>query len=144
MVHLRAAKVAGIARDIPLIEVDDPDGVGSAPVLVLGWGSTFGAIAAGVRRLRARGLKVAHAHLVHLNPFAPNLGSVLHAYDKVLVPEANLGQLAKLVRAEFLVDAKTLSKVQGVPFRAAEIEEAVLEMLGVDPHVTAAEEDVAS
>ena len=144
MVHLRAAKVAGIARDIPLIEVDDPGGVGAAPVLVLGWGSTFGAIAAGVRRIRARGLSVAHAQLVHLNPFAPNLGEVLAAYDKVLVPEANLGQLAKLVRAEFLVDAKTLSKVQGVPFRAAEIEEAVLEMLGVTPGTTAEEEDVAS
>ncbi len=117
MVHLRAAKVAGIARDIPPVEVDDPGGIGAAPVLVLGWGSTFGAIAAGVRRLRARGLSVAHAHLVHLNPFPANLGDVLHAYDKVLVPEANLGQLAKLVRAEFLVDAKTLTKVQGVPFR---------------------------
>ena len=74
MVHLRAAKVAGIARDIPPLEVDDPDGVGAAPVLVLGWGSTFGAIAAAVRRVRARGLSVAHAHVVHLNPFPANLG----------------------------------------------------------------------
>jgi len=113
-------------------------------VLVVGWGSTFGAIAAGVRRVRARGKKVAHAHLVHLNPFPANLGDVLHAYDKVLVPEANLGQLAKLVRAEFLVDAKTLSKVQGVPFRAAEIEEAVLAMTGAAPGTTAGEQDVAS
>ncbi len=144
MVHLRAAKVAGIARDIPPVEVDDPAGLGGAPVLVLGWGSTFGAIAAGVRRVRARGLQVAHAHLVHLNPFPANLGEVLHAYDKVLVPEANLGQLAKLVRAAFLVDARTLSKVQGVPFRAAEIEEVVLEMLGADASTTAAQEDVAS
>jgi 2-oxoglutarate ferredoxin oxidoreductase subunit alpha len=151
MVHLRARKVAGIAADIPPVAVDDVDGQGGAPVLVLGWGSTFGAIAAGVRRVRARGLSVAHAHLVHLNPFPANLGEVVRAYDHVLVPEANLGQLAKLVRAEFLVDAKTLSKVQGVPFRAAEIEEAVLEMLGVDTTTTtttttttAAEEDVAS
>jgi 2-oxoglutarate/2-oxoacid ferredoxin oxidoreductase subunit alpha len=144
MVHLRAAKVAGIARDIPLLEVDDPAGVGGAPVLVLGWGSTFGAIAAGVRRVRARGLSVAHAHLVHLNPFPMNLGDVLHAYDKVLVPEANLGQLSKLVRADFLVDARSLNKVQGVPFRAAEIEEVVLEMLGTTTGTTIDEEDVAS
>jgi 2-oxoglutarate ferredoxin oxidoreductase subunit alpha len=87
---------------------------------------------------------VAHAHLVHLNPFPRNLGEVLHAYDKVLVPEANLGQLAKLVRADFLVDARTLSKVQGVPFRAAEIEEVVLEMLGATAGTTVEEEDVAS
>jgi 2-oxoglutarate ferredoxin oxidoreductase subunit alpha len=144
MVHLRAAKVAGIADDIPLLEVDDPAGIGGAPVLVLGWGSTFGAIAAGVRRVRARGLSVAHAQVVHLNPFPRNLGEVLHAYEKVLVPEANLGQLARLVRADFLVDARSLSKVQGVPFRAAEIEEVVLEMLGASTATTIDEEDVAS
>jgi 2-oxoglutarate ferredoxin oxidoreductase subunit alpha len=133
MVHLRAAKVAGIAADIPPVEVDDPDGVGGASVLVVGWGSTFGAIATAVRRVRARGLEVAHAHLVHLNPFPSNLGRVLESYQKVLVPEANLGQLVKLLRAEFLVDAKALTKVQGVPFHAAQIEEAILEMLGVEP-----------
>jgi 2-oxoglutarate ferredoxin oxidoreductase subunit alpha len=145
MVHLRAAKVAGIAKSIPPLEVDDPDGVGGAPVLILGWGSTYGAIAAGVRRLRARGLAVAHLQLMHLNPFPSDLGDVLTAYDQVLVPEANLGQLSKMVRADFLVDAQALSKVQGSPFRAAEIELAVLEMLGVDnPATTPAEEDVAS
>jgi 2-oxoglutarate ferredoxin oxidoreductase subunit alpha len=144
MVHLRAQKVAGIAADIPPLEVDDVDGLGGAPLLLLGWGSTFGAIVAAVRRLRARGLKVAHAHLFHLNPFPANLGEVVRAYDKVLVPEANLGQLAKLVRADFLVDATTLSKVQGVPFRAAEIESAVLGMLGIDPTVSSDEEEVAS
>jgi 2-oxoglutarate ferredoxin oxidoreductase subunit alpha len=144
MVRLRAAKVAGIARDIPPVEVDDVDGVGGAAVLVLGWGSTYGAIAASVRRVRARGLKVAHAHLMHLNPFPPNLGEVLRSYGQILVPEANLGQLARLVRAEFLVDAKTLSKVQGVPFRAAEIEEAVLNMLGIELGATDAHQDVAS
>jgi 2-oxoglutarate ferredoxin oxidoreductase subunit alpha len=132
MTHLRAAKVAGIAKTIPPLAVDDVDGFGSAPILVLGWGSTYGAIAAGVRRIRARGLKVAHAHLRHLNPFPANLGAVLAAYPQVLVPETNLGQLVKLVRAEFLVDAKGMSKMQGVPFRAAEIELAVLEMLGED------------
>ncbi|HUC36437.1 MAG TPA: 2-oxoacid:acceptor oxidoreductase subunit alpha [Acidimicrobiales bacterium] len=144
MVHLRAAKIAGIASDIPALEVDDPDGLGGAQVLVLGWGSTYGAIAAGVRRVRARGAKVAHAHLMHLNPFPRNLGEVLRSYAQVLVPEANLGQLVRLVRAEFLVDARSLTKVQGVPFRAAQIEEAVLEMLGVDSNTSEAEEDVAS
>jgi 2-oxoglutarate ferredoxin oxidoreductase subunit alpha len=145
MVHLRAAKVAAIARSIPPLEVDDVDGVGGAPVLILGWGSTYGAIAAGVRRVRARGLAVAHVQLVHLNPFPSDLGSILAAYDHVLVPEANLGQLSKMVRAEFLVDAKLLSKVQGSPFRAAEIELAILDLLGVDsPSTTEADEEVAS
>ena len=144
MVHLRAAKVAAIARSIPPLEVDDVDGVGGAPVLILGWGSTYGAIAAGVRRVRARGLAVAHVQLVHLNPFPSELGDVLAAYDHVLIPEANLGQLSKLVRAEYLVDAQLLSKVQGSPFRAAEIEIAVLDLLGVDPRVVPTDEDVAS
>ncbi len=129
MVRLRAAKIAGIAADIPPVEVDDPGGLGAAEVLVLGWGSTYGAIAAGARRVRARGLQVAHAHLVHLNPFPSNLGEVLSAYREVIVPEVNLGQLWRMVRAEFLVDAHSLTKVQGVPFRAAEIETAVLDLL---------------
>jgi len=135
MVHERAAKVAAVAASIPDVEVDDPAGVGAAPVLVLGWGSTYGAIAAGVRRVRARGLAVAHVHLRHLNPFPANLGAVLRAYPTVLVPETNLGQLSRLVRAEFLVDARSLSKVQGLPFRAAEIEAAVVELLGADEGV---------
>jgi len=126
MAHLRAAKVAGIARDIPPVEVDHEEG---ADVLVLGWGSTYGAIGAAVRRVRARSKKVAQAHLVHLNPFPPNLGDVLARYRRVLVPELNLGQLARLVRAEYLVDAKTLSKVQAQPFKAAEIEHAILELI---------------
>jgi 2-oxoglutarate ferredoxin oxidoreductase subunit alpha len=130
MIHLRADKVAGIARDIPPVEVDDVDGLGGASVLVLGWGSTYGAIAAGVRRIRARGLRVAHAHLTHLNPFPANLGEVLGSYEQVLVPETNLGQLSRLVRAEFLVPAQSLSKMQGSVFRAAEIETAVLGLLG--------------
>jgi 2-oxoglutarate ferredoxin oxidoreductase subunit alpha len=127
MVHLRAAKVQGIARDIPALEVDDPDG--HAELLVLGWGSTYGAIAAGARRVRARGMSVAHAHLYHLNPFPTNLGDVLRRYPKILVPEVNLGQLSRLVRAEYLVDARSLNKVQGVPFRTAEIETAMVTML---------------
>ncbi|HEY3830792.1 MAG TPA: 2-oxoacid:acceptor oxidoreductase subunit alpha [Acidimicrobiia bacterium] len=127
MVHIRAAKVAGIAKDIPDVEVDDVDG--NADTLVVGWGSTWGAIQAGVRRVRARGKPVAHAHLTHLNPFPSNLGDVLARYRRVLVPEMNLGQLNKLLRAEYLVDAHSFTKVQGVPFRAAELEAKILEMI---------------
>ena len=129
MVRLRAAKIDGIARDIPPVEVDDE--TGDAELLVLGWGSTYGAIAAGVRRVRARGRKVAHAHLVHMHPFPQNLGDVLSRYRLVLVPEMNMGQLSRLVRAEFLVDARSLSKVQGVPFRAVEVESAIESLLEV-------------
>ena len=129
MVRLRAAKIDGIARDIPPVEVDDE--TGDAELLVLGWGSTYGAIAAGVRRVRARGRKVAHAHLVHMHPFPQNLGDVLFRYRLVLVPEMNMGQLSRLVRAEFLVDARSLSKVQGVPFRAVEVESAIESLLEV-------------
>jgi len=127
MVKLRAAKIAGIAKVIPDVVVDHEDG---ADLLVLGWGSTYGAITAGVRRIRARGLKVAQVHLDHLNPFPLNLGEVLRRYPKLLVPEMNLGQLSKMVRAEFLVDAQSLNKTQGMPFRAGEIEDAILKMLG--------------
>jgi 2-oxoglutarate/2-oxoacid ferredoxin oxidoreductase subunit alpha len=126
MVRIRAEKVARIASDIPGVAVDDEDG---AELLVLGWGSTWGSIQAAVRRVRTAGKKVAHAHLVHLNPFPPNLGDVLRQYPKILVPEMNLGQLSRLVRAEYLVDAQTLSKVQGIPFRAAGIEAKILELL---------------
>lgn len=128
MVRLRANKIDGIARDIPPVEVDDE--AGDAQLLVLGWGSTYGAIVAGVRRARARGHKVAHAHLVHMNPFPTDLGDVLGRYAAVLVPEMNLGQLSRLVRAEYLVDVRSLTKVQGVPFRAAEIESAIVSLLG--------------
>jgi len=126
MVRLRAAKVAGIAADIPELEVDDPSG---ADLLVLGWGSTYGAIAAGVRRVRANGGNVAMAHFRHLNPFPRNTGEVLRRYERVLVPEMNLGQLRMLLRAEFLVDAVGFNKVRGRPFRAAEIEEAIMALV---------------
>jgi 2-oxoglutarate ferredoxin oxidoreductase subunit alpha len=129
MTRLRAAKVAGIARDIPPVEVDADEG---AQVLVLGWGSTYGSIAAAVRRVRARGHKVAQAHLFHLNPFPPNLGDVLARYTKVLVPEMNLGQLSLLIRGRYLVDATSVNKVKGLPFKAAEIERALLAMLDGD------------
>ena len=122
MVRLRAAKVAGIAADIPELEVDDPDG---ADTLVLGWGSTHGAIGAAARRVRASGRKVATAHLHYLNPFPRNTGEVVRAYDKVLIPEINLGQLRMLIRAQFLVDAAGYNKVRGRPFRAAELADAI-------------------
>ena len=130
MVHLRAAKVAGIAHDIPGVEMSGD--VDDAELLVLGWGSTWGAIDGGMNRVRARGRKIAHAHLVHLNPFPTDLGEVLARYPKVLVPELNLGQLSRLVRAEFLVDARSVTKVQGLPFTAGELERAILETLEGD------------
>jgi 2-oxoglutarate ferredoxin oxidoreductase subunit alpha len=130
MVHLRAAKIAGIARDIPPTVVTGD--VDDAELLVLGWGSTWGAIDGGMNRVRARGRKIAHAHLVHLNPFPADLGEVLRRYPKVLVPELNLGQLSKMVRADFLVDARSVSKVQGVPFTAGELERAIIETLEGD------------
>ena len=126
MSKLRVAKIAGIAADIPALEVDDPDG--AAEILVLGWGSTYGAIQAAARRVRAQGRQVAHAHLRHLNPFPSNLGDVVQSYSKVLVPEMNLGQLVRLVRADFLVDAKGLNKMRGKPFQAEEIEQAILDL----------------
>ena len=126
MVRLRAEKIAGIARDIPTVEVDDPSG--NASVLVLGWGSTYGSIQQAARQARESGVEVAHAHLMHLNPFPANLGDVLRKYERVLMPEMNLGQLVRLVRGDFLVDAVSLTKIQGVPFRAAEIEQAIREM----------------
>jgi 2-oxoglutarate ferredoxin oxidoreductase subunit alpha len=129
MTRLRAAKVSGISRDIPELEVDDPDG---ADLLVLGWGGTFGPIAAGVRRVRHAGGRVAHAHLRYLNPFPRNTGEVLRSYPHVLVPEMNLGQLLKLIRAEFLVDAAGYNRVRGLPLRTGDIEEAILSMLAHD------------
>ena len=126
MTRLRAQKVAGIAAGIPELEVDDPDG---ASLLVLGWGGTYGPIAAGVRRVRADGGNVAHAHLRYLNPMPRNTGDVLRRYDRVLIPEMNLGQLLKLVRAEFLVDAVGYNRVRGVPFRASELADAIGAML---------------
>jgi 2-oxoglutarate ferredoxin oxidoreductase subunit alpha len=126
MTRLRAQKVAGIADDIPELEVDDPDG---AALLVLSWGGTYGPVAAGVRHVREGGRSVAHAHLHYLNPFPRNLGDVLGAYDRVLVPEINLGQLRKLIRAEFLVDAQGFNLVRGLPFRSSEVQEAIEAML---------------
>jgi 2-oxoglutarate/2-oxoacid ferredoxin oxidoreductase subunit alpha len=126
MTRLRAEKIAGIASDISELAVDDPDG---ADLLVLSWGGTYGPVAAGVRRARGDGGKVAHAHLHYLNPFPRNTGEVVGAYEKVLIPELNLGQLRKLIRAEFLVDAAGFNLVRGLPFRASEVQEAIEAML---------------
>jgi 2-oxoglutarate/2-oxoacid ferredoxin oxidoreductase subunit alpha len=128
MVRLRAQKVAGIAADIPELAVDDPDG--DAELLVVGWGSTYGPIVAAVRRARKQGARVAHAHLHYLNPFPRNTGEVLRRYPKVLVPEMNLGQLALLLRGEFLVDAVSYTRVRGRPLTAAELEDAITAMAG--------------
>jgi 2-oxoglutarate/2-oxoacid ferredoxin oxidoreductase subunit alpha len=119
MVRLRQAKIDRIATDIAPLEVDDPGG--DAKVLVLGWGSTFGSIGAAVRRVRNAGGSVAQAHLRHLSPFPANLGEVLAAYDKVLVPEINLGQLALILRGRYLADVISYNRVRGLPFRAAEL-----------------------
>jgi 2-oxoglutarate/2-oxoacid ferredoxin oxidoreductase subunit alpha len=131
MVRTRAAKVERVADSIPPVEVDDPvgaDGEG-AGVLVLGWGSSYGPIGAAVRHVRNRGLKVAQAHLRHLNPFPKDLGDVLKRYDAVLVPEMNLGQLSMLLRAKYLVDVVGYNRVRGLPLRAAELAEAITQLI---------------
>jgi 2-oxoglutarate/2-oxoacid ferredoxin oxidoreductase subunit alpha len=124
MTQLRAQKVAGI--DVPAQEVDHQEG---ADVLVLSWGGTYGPVHAGVRRVRAAGHRVAHAHLRWLNPFPANLGDVLKSYDRVLVPEMNAGQLLQLVRARYLVDAVGYNRVTGKPFKAGDIAAAVEALL---------------
>ncbi len=132
MVRTRQAKVDRIADSLPPLHVDDPSGPpgeGRAKVLVLGWGSTYGPIGAGVRRVRRAGFAVAQAHLRHLNPFPADLGDVLSRYDKVLVPEMNLGQLAMLLRARYLVDVIGYHRVQGLPLKAGELAEAIGELV---------------
>ncbi len=127
MVRLRQAKIDGIASDIGPLEVDDPDG--NAKVLVLGWGSTFGSIGAAVRRVRLAGGSVAQAHLRHLSPFPANLGEVLTSYERVLVPEINLGQLALLLRGRYLVDVISYNRVRGLPFRASELVDVIRDVM---------------
>jgi 2-oxoglutarate ferredoxin oxidoreductase subunit alpha len=124
MTLLREAKVRAIEEDIEPLEFDSDEG---AEVLVLGWGSTYGAIGAAVRRLRARGKKVARAHLKHLNPLPKNTGEVLRRFDKVIIPEINMGQLAKIIRAEYLIDTISINKVRALPFRAGDLEREILE-----------------
>ncbi len=128
MVRIRQEKIKRIANSLPPLEIDDPSG--EAKVLVIGWGSTYGPIGAACRRVRRAGYNVAQVHLRHLNPFPNDLGAILKSYDKVLVPEMNLGQLSKMLRAEYLVDAIGYNHVYGLPLKAAELAEAVGALVG--------------
>jgi 2-oxoglutarate/2-oxoacid ferredoxin oxidoreductase subunit alpha len=128
MVRIRAAKVQAIAQDIPDVH---PDGDEAGDLLIVSWGSTAGSITAAARTLRARGSKIGHVHLRHLNPLPSNLGEILKHYRKVVVPELNLGQLLWVLRAKFLVDAIGLNKIQGRPFGQAELEHHFEELLGI-------------
>ncbi|WP_444962393.1 2-oxoacid:acceptor oxidoreductase subunit alpha [Nocardiopsis sp. M1B1] len=130
MVRTRQAKIDAIARDVPELAVDDPGG--EADVLVLGWGGTYGSITAAVRRVRRAGGRVAQAHLRHLNPFPANLGTVLHRYERVVVPEINLGQLSLLLRGRYLVDVIGYNKVRGLPFKAEELAGVLQEVIDRD------------
>jgi 2-oxoglutarate/2-oxoacid ferredoxin oxidoreductase subunit alpha len=126
MIHLRAAKVEAIVRDVPdAMPAGDPEG----DLLLVGWGSTFGAITAALHAARDRGRKIGHVHLRHLNPLPKNLGEVMKRYRKVVVPEMNLGQLLWVLRAKYLVDAQGFNKVQGKPFKQSEIEAKIEEVL---------------
>ncbi len=124
---LRAEKVARIARDIPPLEVFGPP---EGELLILGWGSTYGAIRSAVERLQEQGRKVAHAHMRHLNPFPTNTGDVVRAYRRVLIPELNMGQLRMLIRSMFLVDAEGFNLVRGKPFQISEIQAKAEQVLG--------------
>jgi 2-oxoglutarate/2-oxoacid ferredoxin oxidoreductase subunit alpha len=126
MTRLRAEKTAALAQEIDPLDVDRVDG---AEMLVLGWGSTYGAIKGAVRRVRLRGEKVDSAHLHHLNPLPRNTGEVVRSYRKVLIPEMNTGQLASIIRAEFLVDAMSYTKVEGLPIFAEELDDVITERL---------------
>ena len=127
MVHLRAERIRRIAEDVPELDVDRQSG---AEMLVLGWGSTRGAIQAAVKRVRAAGLKVDAAHLVHLNPLPRNTGAVVRSYETVLVPELNTGQLSRIIRAEFLADTHGFNRVNGLPMMADELETEIRMCLG--------------
>ncbi|HLM65746.1 MAG TPA: 2-oxoacid:acceptor oxidoreductase subunit alpha [Acidimicrobiales bacterium] len=131
MVRIRAAKIAGIADHIPEAEVTGD--VDDAELVVVGWGSTWGAIDGAASRVRRSGHRVAQVHLTHLNPLPRNLGDVLRRYPRVVVPELNLGQLSRELRAEYLVDARSVTRVRGLPFTAAELELAILDHLEVAP-----------
>jgi len=127
MVHLRKAKVDKIADSVPLAKVDS--GKEKAKLCVLGWGSTSGAIKTAVRELIAEGHDVAHVHIRYVNPFPKNLGELLAGFDKVLIPEMNLGQLSLLIRGKYMIPAISYSKVQGLPFAVDELKAKILETL---------------
>ena len=124
MVDIRSARIQMIGEQIPEAEVE---GDADADVLVIGWGSTWGAINGACGRLRRGGRKIAWVNLHHLHPFPANLGDVLARYETILVPEMNLGQLSRLIRSDFLVDARSITKVAGQPFTAGELVEHFLE-----------------
>ena len=128
MVRIRAAKVAAVVQDIPNVL---PEGDPSGDLLVVSWGSTAGSITAAVKAARARGCRIGHLHLRYLNPLPGNVGEILKRYKKVLVPELNMGQLLWVLRAKYLVDAVGLNKIQGRPFKQAELEQKFDEMLGI-------------
>jgi len=133
MVRTRQAKVDAVANSLPPLVVDDPSG--NAKVLVLGWGSTFGPIGAAVRQVRDAGADVAQLHLRHINPFPNDLGTILASYERVVIPEMNLGQLATLIRAKYLIDALSITQVKGLPFKADELADqlrAVIEHSGTE------------
>ncbi|MCC6853516.1 MAG: 2-oxoacid:acceptor oxidoreductase subunit alpha [Comamonadaceae bacterium] len=131
MVQVRAAKVQGIAKDLPPSRVEGPE---RGRLLLVGWGSTYGAIAQAREQAAAQGVRVAHLHLRHLNPLPSDLGAILARYDQVLVPELNLGQLSRLLRERYLVDAQSLSKVQGKPFKVAEILDRIMALSQGEAH----------
>jgi 2-oxoglutarate ferredoxin oxidoreductase subunit alpha len=127
MIHLRAEKIKNIENDIPLLEVD---GDQTGDLLVLGWGGTYGAIKEAVIKARSLGMNISQAHLQYVNPFPKNTGEVLRSFKQVLIPEINLGQLAKLLRSEYLVDTVQFNVVRGLPFRVSDILEKIKETLG--------------
>jgi 2-oxoglutarate ferredoxin oxidoreductase subunit alpha len=127
MVRQRARKIAGIAREIPPIEIFGDAGGGE--LLMLGWGSTFGPIREAVKQLRAKGKNVSHIHLRYLNPLPSDLGDKLRMFHKVMVAEMNMGQLLKMVRADYLVDAVGCNKIQGRPFKVSELTNRILRAL---------------
>jgi 2-oxoglutarate ferredoxin oxidoreductase subunit alpha len=126
MVRLRAEKVEGVAREIPDV---DPAGDPKGDLLIVAWGSTYGPVTAALKAQRDKGRKIGHVHLRYLNPLPKNLGEVIGRYDRVLVPEMNMGQLLMLLRAKYLVDAQGLNKIQGKPFKQSEIERKIEQII---------------
>jgi 2-oxoglutarate ferredoxin oxidoreductase subunit alpha len=127
MVRLRAEKVAAIVQEVPDVA---PEGDDSGDLLIVSWGSTSGPITAALTSERLKGHRIGHVHLRYLNPLPKNLGDVLMRYDKVLVPEMNMGQLVMVLRAKYLVDAQGYNKIQGKPFKTSELERKIEQILG--------------
>jgi 2-oxoglutarate/2-oxoacid ferredoxin oxidoreductase subunit alpha len=126
MVRVRYRKLAKITQDIPPTKINGPD---RGKLLVIGWGSTYGSITAAVQEAQAQGKSVSHVHLRHLNPLPADLGEIISRFEKVLVPEMNMGQLLRVLRAEYLVDAVGLNKIQGRPFKVSEVATRIARML---------------